>query len=176
MNRQKYCKPQNWHEDTNLVPMANRVELDAITKDIGDHGLQNPIVLFEGKVLDGRNRMLACVAASVRPKFTQFHPNGSSAADFVYSQNLHRRQLTIDQRAALAAELVPKFAVETKKRQIEEGRKRGAEGGRGRKKPLSQKRGKGLTAAARAAGFIGGVSARNVERVLSLDKKARERN
>jgi len=176
MQWEKYCKPQNWHENTNLVPTANRTELEAITQDIGEHGLQNPIVLFEGKVLDGRNRLLACAKASVQPKFTEFHPNGISAADFVYSQNLHRRQLTIDQRAALAAELVPRFAVETKKRQIEAGRKHGAEGGRGRKKPLPQKCGKGLTAAARAASFIGGVSDRYVERVLSLDKKARERN
>jgi DNA modification methylase len=156
--------------------MASSDELEAISKDIAENGLQNPIVLFQGKVLDGRNRLLACAKATSKPKFTEFQPNGISAADFVYSQNLHRRQLTIDQRAAIAAELVPKFAVDAKKRQIEAGRKHGAEGGRGRKKPFPQKRGKGLTAAAQAASFIGGVSDRYVEKVLALDKKAREKN
>ena len=173
---QKYCEPENWHGETALVPMASNAELDAITKDIAANGLQNPIVLFEGKVLDGRNRLLACDKAGVQPKFTEFPPNGISAADFVYSQNLHRRQLTIDQRAALAAQLVAKFASEAKERQAEAGRQHGGEGGRGRKKPLSQKCGKGLTAAAQAATFVGGVSQRYVEKVLSLDKRARAKN
>lgn len=172
----KYCLPENWHDKTNLVPMASSSELEAITKDIAENGLQNAIVLFEGKVLDGRNRLLACVKAAVQPRFTHFQPNGISAADFVYSQNLHRRQLTIDQRAALAAQLVPEFAVDAKKRQLEAGRKHGGEGGRGRRKLLPQNYGKGLTAAAQAASFIGGVSERYVEKVLSLDKKAREKN
>jgi DNA modification methylase len=156
--------------------MASSSELDSITRDIAENGLQNPIVLFEDKVLDGRNRLLACSKTTVQPKFTHFHPNGISAADFVYSQNLHRRQLTVDQRAALAAQLVPEFAAEAKKRQVEAGRNHGAEGGRGKRKLLPQNCGKGLTAAAQAAKFIGGVSERYVEKVMSLDKKAREKN
>jgi 16S rRNA G966 N2-methylase RsmD len=176
MDWQEYCKPENWHEKTNLVPMAGKDELEAITADIATKGLQNPVVLFEGKVLDGRNRLLACAKRAVQPRFTHFHPNGISAEDFVYSQNLHRRQLSIDQRAALAAQLVPTFAEDAKKRQIEAGREHGIEGGRGKSKPLPQKCGRGLTAAAQAAKFIGGVSDRYVEKVLSLDKKAREKS
>ena len=173
---QKYCLPENWHEKTNLVPMASGGELEGVTKDIAANGLQNAVVLFEGKVLDGRNRLLACMKAGVKPRFTHFQPNGISATNFVYSQNLHRRQLTVDQRAALAAQLVPQFAADSKRRQAEAGRQHGAEGGRGRKKLFPQKSAKGLTAAAQAASFIGGVSERYVEKVLSLDKKAREKN
>jgi DNA methylase len=172
---QKYCDPDNWHEKTKLVPMASSEELDAITKDIAQNGLQNEIVLFEGKVLDGRNRIIACATAGTEPRFTVFEPSEVSASDFVYSQNLYRRQLTKNQRAALAAELVPQFSLGARQRQIEAGQ-HGADGGRGNKKLLPQKCGERFTAASEAAKFIGGVSGRYVEKVLSLDRKARAKN
>src|SRR5216683_7504814 len=173
----KYFKRENWHQEANLLPLMNDGALNALAEDIAKHGIEQPIVLFEGKVLDGRNRLRACQKKGItlaRENFEPFHPNGFSAREFVFTNNLHRRQLTIDQRAALAAELVPRFTLEAKQRQVDAGRKHGAEGGRGHKKePSAKKRGKGLTAAGQAALFVGDVSDRYVELVISLEKKKR---
>jgi ParB-like chromosome segregation protein Spo0J len=92
------------------------VELEALAGDIAEKGLLNPVVLLDGKVLDGRNRLRACAKAGVEPLFTKWHENGLSALDFVIAQNLQRRDLTFDQRVALAAKLVPMFAAQARKR------------------------------------------------------------
>jgi DNA modification methylase len=138
------------------------VELEALAGDIAEKGLLNPVVLLDGKVLDGRNRLRACAKAGVEPLFTKWHENGLSALDFVIAQNLQRRDLTFDQRVALAAKLVPMFAAQARKRV----------GGRPRKdeKPSATRRevsGKAADLASRTTG----VSARSVERVLALEKK-----
>jgi DNA modification methylase len=142
--------------------------LRVLAEDIEKHGIQEPVMLFENKVLDGRNRLRACKLNGLRltsEYFETFKPNGLSSREFVFTRNLRRRHLTIDQRAALAAELVPEFRKEASKRI----------GGRPRQgaKPSAKLRGVSGKAAEHAARFVGngGVSARYVEMVLSLEKK-----
>jgi hypothetical protein len=112
-----YCQPTNWHEWSNLFPLLPSEELRGLASDIRVHGLQNDIVLFSGKVLDGRNRLLACKLAGVKPRFREFKPNGISPLAWVISQNLHRRQLTASQKAIVALEAEPMFAKELKENQ-----------------------------------------------------------
>jgi len=79
----------------------------------------------------------------------------------------------VAQRAATAAELVPVFAEEARRRQIDAG-KDGAEGGRGHKKvkPAAKNHAEGEgKSAEQATRFIRGVSVGYVETVLSLKKK-----
>jgi 16S rRNA G966 N2-methylase RsmD len=163
MDWKRYCQPDHWHEAANLFPILHGTEFSALVQDIRDNGLQNPVVLFDDKVLDGRNRLRACARAERKPSFIHWHKNGVSPLAFVVAQNLKRRQLTIDQRAAIAAELVPTFAEEAKKRP----------GGRPRKgeKPPSKVSGVSGESAHRAARFIGSVSATYVRLVLVLEKK-----
>jgi hypothetical protein len=115
--KNSYCEPGAWHEWSNLFPLLAAQELAALSQDIRAHGLQNEIVLFDGKVLDGRNRLLACKIAGVRPRFREFKPNGISPLSWVISQNLHRRQLTPSQKAIIALEAEPMFARELKDNQ-----------------------------------------------------------
>jgi hypothetical protein len=75
----------------------------ALVKDIRAHGLREAIVLYQGMVLDGRNRYRACLETGVEPRFRQFDPVTEGDPElFVRSDNLHRRHLTSGQRAVLA--------------------------------------------------------------------------
>jgi 16S rRNA G966 N2-methylase RsmD len=175
MDWRKLCKHENWHKVADLLPLMDEAALAALAEDIKEHGVQQPIVLFQGKVLDGRNRLRACESLGVpltSENFVAFQPNGFSPRQFVFTQNLHRRQLTIDQRAAIAAELKPSFEAEMAERKRKAG-KYGVQGGRGHKKPSGREKPEGLTAAKLAAKLVGGVSDSYVKLVLSLEKKKR---
>jgi hypothetical protein len=58
---------------------------------------------YAGKILDGRNRWLACRSADVEPVFREYE--GDQPVQYVLSMNLRRRHLTISQRATVAADL-----------------------------------------------------------------------
>jgi hypothetical protein len=66
-------------------------------------------------VLDGRNRLRACRAAGVEPRFQTWDGRGS-AIELVVSANLRRRHLNESQRAMLGAELKELLAKEALKR------------------------------------------------------------
>jgi ParB-like chromosome segregation protein Spo0J len=77
-----------------LIPSADDDELQDLTDDIRAHGLIDPIVLFEGMILDGRNRAVACDRAGVAPRYVQFGRGREDALIWVISHNLKRRHLT----------------------------------------------------------------------------------
>jgi ParB-like chromosome segregation protein Spo0J len=86
-----------------LIPPADEDELQDLTDDIRAHGLLDPIVLFEGMILDGRNRAQACERAGVAPRYVQFGGGREDALILVVSHNLKRRHLT---KQAIADTLV----------------------------------------------------------------------
>jgi hypothetical protein len=53
------------HPAANLFPEMAQPDLDALCESISRHGVRVPLVFFEGKLLDGRNRMRACVMAGI---------------------------------------------------------------------------------------------------------------
>lgn len=65
------------------------LELEALAEDIQKHGQREPGVLYEGMVLDGWHRYLACNKAGV--KFTAVKFDGDDPGAFVISKNRHRR-------------------------------------------------------------------------------------
>ncbi len=94
------------HPACKLFPQLPKDELRALAADIKNNGLQNSIVLYEGQILDGRNRWLACKIAKVKPTFVQWNGSGSPVA-WVISENLVRRHLTSSQRAVIALDILP---------------------------------------------------------------------
>src|SRR5260221_6000229 len=104
------------HESAALFPMLNDAELDDLAADIARHGQLEPIVTFEDKILDGRNRLEACRRAQVEPRFRALD-TCDSPTHFVISANLHRRHLTPMLRATCAVDALPLFAAEARIRQ-----------------------------------------------------------
>ena len=51
-----------------IVPMANMAEQAALTEDIRENGLREPVLLWRNKIVDGRCRQKACLATGVRIK------------------------------------------------------------------------------------------------------------
>jgi len=120
------------HPSAGLFPMLTDAELDDLAANIAKHGQLEPIVLFEDKILDGRNRLEACRRAHVEPKFRALEAC-DSPTDFVISANLHRRHLTPMLRTTCAVNALPLFAAEARTRQQAAGKT----AGRGRPKAMS---------------------------------------
>lgn len=94
----------DFHPLANLFPLIEGAEFDEFVADIRANGLREEVVVWQGKVLDGRNRYRACVAAEVEPRLAYFRPElfGDPLA-YVISKNLKRRHLNESQRAMVAA-------------------------------------------------------------------------
>jgi len=105
-----------FHEYADLFPILTGEDFSALVDDIKENGLLEPIWLFEGKILDGRNRYLACEEAKVEPRFVEYE--GKDALGFVVSVNIKRRHLTLEQRAMLTLAVRGILEAEAKVRQI----------------------------------------------------------
>jgi hypothetical protein len=93
-----------YHPLADAFPMIEGAEFGELVADIDNNGLLNPIVMFEGKILDGRNRHKACQRLQIPHTEKQF--TGDDPAAFVWSVNAVRRQLTASQKAMAATKLV----------------------------------------------------------------------
>lgn len=91
------------HPLCETLPDMPADQFSSLVEDIRANGLRHPIVLFEGKILDGRHRFRACTDASVAPAFEEF--TGTDPLAFVLSENLRRRHLSDSQRAMVAAKI-----------------------------------------------------------------------
>ena len=90
------------HPVAQLFPMLPESELKQLADDIKANGLQQPVIMQDETLLDGRNRIAACRLAGVHPTFKQH--KGDPVA-FIISANIHRRHLSESQRAMVAAKL-----------------------------------------------------------------------
>jgi len=169
-------KSFEYHPASSLFPMLPDPGLQELAEDIQRNGLLEPIVLYEGKILDGRNRFEACRAAGIEPRFVEWSENGASLTCYVLSKNLHRRHLTTGQKAEIAIEAASLLREEARKRQATSGP--GIHGG----KPLrsisnegvSNEHGKAREIAARQVG-ISATTVWEAEQVKKADPEEFER-
>lgn len=88
------------HPAAAVWPMLSDEDMQSLADSIREIGLLEPIVLTsDGAVLDGRNRLVACKIAGVKPVTVVY--DGDPVA-FVLARNDERRHMTKGQRAMAA--------------------------------------------------------------------------
>jgi hypothetical protein len=92
-----------YHPLADLFPLMSDEEVNDLGEDMLIHGQRKRIMLFEGMILDGRNRYNACLLKGIEPRFVDYH--GPDPLGLVISLNLKRRHLDDAQRSMVAARL-----------------------------------------------------------------------
>lgn len=92
-----------FHEIAQIFPLMSGNEFDQLKTDIAANGLLEAVWTYQGLILDGRNRYLACKDLGIEPRYQEY--TGDDLQTFVISKNLHRRHLNETQRAVVASRL-----------------------------------------------------------------------
>lgn len=92
-----------FHPLANLFPLIEGAEFEALVADIKANGVREPVILHDGKILDGRNRYKAAASAGVDVPTKNYE--GTDPMGFVWSLNFHRRHLNESQRSIAAAKM-----------------------------------------------------------------------
>jgi hypothetical protein len=106
-----------YHEAANIFPLMDQAGVDALAADIAENGLQHPIEIYDNKILDGRNRWVACTIAEVDADIVDVTRDVDDPIAYVLSLNLHRRHLDETQRAMVGARVKDQYAKQAKERQ-----------------------------------------------------------
>lgn len=97
------------HHLADIFPLIENDDFRELVADIKANGLADPIDLYQGKILDGRNRYRACVAAGIeleKHNVRHFRPElYGDPLSYVISKNLKRRHLNESQRGMIAARI-----------------------------------------------------------------------
>jgi N6-adenosine-specific RNA methylase IME4 len=109
--------PADWknlevHPIAALYPAMSDEEYETLQQDILERGQQEPILLHEGKIPDGKARNRACKELDLVPQFAEWDGDQTTLSTWlqVKGQNLVRRHLGAEQRAAIllrSAEVFP---------------------------------------------------------------------
>jgi ParB-like chromosome segregation protein Spo0J len=92
-----------FHPLAEIFPLIAGDDFDALVEDVRQYGVREPVVLYQGQILDGRNRYRAAQLAGVDCPMREY--TGNDPVSFVVSLNLKRRHLDASQRALVAAKL-----------------------------------------------------------------------
>jgi hypothetical protein len=102
------------HAAADAYPLLTGADFDNLVDSIEQYGLTDPITLYQGKILDGRNRYAACVKLGIRPRFTEY--KGDDPIGYVKLRNNDRRHQEVLSRV-LSLQRVVAIAKRQRKKQ-----------------------------------------------------------
>ena len=84
------------HKMSTIVPGMSSDDYHRLTESMEAHGYleDHPIMLFEGRILDGGHRYRAANEVGVTPTYRDFKGTEAQALAFILASNTHRRHLT----------------------------------------------------------------------------------
>lgn len=115
-----------FHELSSYLPLLEGEEFDALVEDIKEFGQIEPATIYDGKILDGRNRYRACKILKRELITKEWKPSkttGSTPLQYVISENIMRRHLNEAQKAEIGMLLYDEIEKQVK----EEGYKKQSE-------------------------------------------------
>lgn len=97
----------NYHEISDEEPLSEGT-VNTIVESMKKYGFdkKKPIMIYEGKISDGRHRFIAAEFLNIEPIYEEFHGTYDEAMDYADAQNNARRHKSIAQRAVKAARLI----------------------------------------------------------------------
>src|SRR5262249_46229431 len=104
------------HELANLLPMIDAVNFANLKADIAKNGIIEPIFIFHGRLVEGRNRYRAGkeVGALTPANFKSFEGSYIQAEPYVFSTNFLRRQMSNAQKQEVIRRMIEKHPEESK--------------------------------------------------------------
>lgn len=92
------------HATAELIPAMAAADFAELKADIAAHGLQVPVKVMDGKIVDGRHRYRACQELGVEAQI-EIVDDIEDAVGYVISLNVTRRHLSESQRAMIAGRI-----------------------------------------------------------------------
>ncbi|MFZ3017299.1 MAG: MT-A70 family methyltransferase [Gallionella sp.] len=103
------------------IPPMQEEAYQKLKEDIAQNGIRLTILLYEGKILDGRYRYQAAIELGFEPQFEPYE--GDDPLGYLFSVNFYRRNLTHTQRCVVALQALAYQAEQGKERQREAGKR-----------------------------------------------------
>jgi ParB-like chromosome segregation protein Spo0J len=93
------------HPVASLLPKLEGAARDELKQSLLQHGQQQPIVVKDGVLWDGRNRLEILLELGKEPVIQEY-AGTLPPAEFILAANVHRRHLTDTQRAAIGVDIL----------------------------------------------------------------------
>lgn len=117
MKTKRIDLPRNWqdleaHVFAQAVDFGAGIDIDDLASHMINNGFDahEPIIVYSGKILDGRHRLEAAKKSTVTPVFREFVGTDGDAIQFVLKK-AHRQHLNAGQRANLISDLLDKSRI-----------------------------------------------------------------
>lgn len=161
-------------EFQSLIPPLSDDEFKRLEKSILAEGVRDPIITWNGTIIDGHNRYTVCQKHGIKfntapRKFA----SRDAAKIWIIENQFARRNLSKYDRSVLALQLEPLYAAEAKRRQQESGKQYG----RGQEK-VSQKSDEPISAARtdEQLAKLAGTSRDTIRKVKVIEAEATKGN
>lgn len=109
-------------EFQSLIPPLSDDEYERLERSILAEGVRDPIITWNGTIIDGHNRYHICEEHGIRcPQTEKQFESREAAKIWIIENQFARRNLNNYQRSQLALQLEPLYAAEAKRRMSEGG-------------------------------------------------------
>lgn len=135
------------HRAASLFPLMDGEEFNELVESVRQHGVRQPVVIHDGVLIDGRNRLRAVerlkddghVVEVPTVELSSLAHSANSVVDWIYSTNKIRRHMTTDALAMVAGRMLPLLEAEAAERQKATHFQKGKSGNPSGKKQVTKK-------------------------------------